>query len=246
MEGEPGFDKAELWKPEVTHKPSKSDPPKKKRGSVSINGNDGAAWPILCVVHFDAGETEIPPHGVDILTRVASELIRHPKWTVSLSGHTSIDPDQAPNKGKLQNESRSRAVSAGQFLLSRNVPNAQICAPVGHGATRPTADNGTEEGRHGNRRVEVRVVADETGPLDVGEPGRLITEDGDTIGGAFHARYEGGKRAELLRCFVGLKLFSELHDEGHKRGGALLEGRDTLDGITPTALDPTRTAWEQR
>jgi len=70
----------------------------------------------------------------------------------------------------------------------------------------------------------VRVVADETGPLDIGDPAPLITEDGETVGGAFHARYEGGRRGELLRCFVGLRLFSELHDEGHKRGGLFSRG----------------------
>ena len=79
--------------------------------------------PLSEVIKFKEGQTEIPPDGVDQLTQLAKEIrakvsqcreLKPPRaYQISISGHTSVDPDEAPAKFKLQNESRERAVAVG-------------------------------------------------------------------------------------------------------------------------------------
>jgi outer membrane protein OmpA-like peptidoglycan-associated protein len=44
------------------------------------------------------------------------------------------------------------------YLVSKNISIARLVAK-GFGATKPIADNSTEEGRAQNRRTELKVVA---------------------------------------------------------------------------------------
>jgi OOP family OmpA-OmpF porin len=56
--------------------------------------------------------------------------------------------------------SQDRANSVKQYIVSRGAPGNRI-NPVGYGEQNPIADNGTEEGRALNRRVEFQVRTEE-------------------------------------------------------------------------------------
>lgn len=53
-----------------------------------------------------------------------------------------------------------RARLVYDWLISNGVAPASLKPPVGHGSEMPIADNGTDEGREKNRRVEINVSVD--------------------------------------------------------------------------------------
>jgi OOP family OmpA-OmpF porin len=70
-----------------------------------------------------------------------------------IEGHTD-------NVGKPEDNlqlSGQRALSIKKWLVDHGVPSLRLVA-VGFGASRPIADNGTEEGRAQNRRTQFKVA----------------------------------------------------------------------------------------
>lgn len=53
-----------------------------------------------------------------------------------------------------------RARLVYDWLISNGIAPASLKPPVGHGSEMPIADNGTDEGREKNRRVEINVSVD--------------------------------------------------------------------------------------
>lgn len=103
-------------------------------------------------VLFDFGKAELKPEAKSELERVTGELAAWPGARVTVRGHTDAVGSAAAN----QKLSLARAEAVRAFLeKSAGLKGAQA---RGYGATRPVADNGTEEGRAKNRRVEVVVV----------------------------------------------------------------------------------------
>jgi outer membrane protein OmpA-like peptidoglycan-associated protein len=105
---------------------------------------------------FASGEATIQKRSNRMLDQVGLVLKAHPELDLVIEGHTDNVGDAQAN----MTLSRARADSVMSYLLGRGVDASRLSA-VGHGATRPIADNATEQGRAANRRVEIatQVVA---------------------------------------------------------------------------------------
>ena len=46
------------------------------------------------------------------------------------------------------------------YLLKQGVPNGSRMTTVGHGLSKPIADNATAQGRFANRRTEILILSE--------------------------------------------------------------------------------------
>jgi len=78
----------------------------------------------------------------------------NPTVRIQIEGHTD-NVGKAADNLKLS-ENRAKAVVS--YLVSKNISITRLTSK-GFGATKPIADNKTEEGKAQNRRTELKVVA---------------------------------------------------------------------------------------
>ena len=81
------------------------------------------------------------------------ELIDKGRFHVEIAGHTALVGDP----GAMYSLSLDRAKAVREELIAMGIRPRRLSVQ-GYGATRPVADNGTEEGRALNRRVEFTVT----------------------------------------------------------------------------------------
>lgn len=108
---------------------------------------------ILRGVKFEFDSDRLTPAARGILNDVATTLQAYPNVDVELGGHTDSIGSDAYNQGL--SERRANAVKT--YLIGRGISAGRM-TPVGYGESMPIADNGTEEGREENRRVELKVI----------------------------------------------------------------------------------------
>jgi outer membrane protein OmpA-like peptidoglycan-associated protein len=104
-------------------------------------------------VLFDVDSYTVKPGGYDELQRVAQVFNSYPRTNILISGHTDSTGSEAYN---LQLSQR-RAASVKNVLVGYGVAAMRLTT-VGHGESRPVADNRTEAGRQMNRRVTITVT----------------------------------------------------------------------------------------
>ena len=104
-------------------------------------------------VSFDTGRSAIKPNFAPVLNQFATSLNQNAVTTVTIIGHTDSTGSDSINNPL----SVDRAESARDYLVSRGVARNRI-ATDGRGAREPIADNGTQQGRDKNRRVEIYVA----------------------------------------------------------------------------------------
>jgi outer membrane protein OmpA-like peptidoglycan-associated protein len=104
-------------------------------------------------LRFRISKADLPEGEVPSLDWIAELLVRHPKLTALVEGHTDSKGRPATNLELSQR----RADAVSQALIERGVPAARITSK-GIGAERPIADNDTSAGRRENRRVEIYVI----------------------------------------------------------------------------------------
>lgn len=105
-------------------------------------------------VSFDVNSAVLKPGAQDEVARVARVLNQYPQTTLVVAGHT--DSTGAEEYNQKLSERRAEAVK--NTLVSHGVAPGRITT-VGYGPSRPLADNNTPEGRQMNRRVELRIEA---------------------------------------------------------------------------------------
>jgi outer membrane protein OmpA-like peptidoglycan-associated protein len=105
-------------------------------------------------VQFETGTAIIRAESSELLQQVVSVLQSHLEvQSCEVAGHT--DDTGTPELNRQLSEARARAVVS--WLVARGVDSKRLSAR-GYGATRPIADNTSEEGRARNRRVEFLIL----------------------------------------------------------------------------------------
>jgi len=110
--------------------------------------------PVFDSVYFDPNKTNISPAAAKALDQNGKLLKENPQIRVEIGGHT--DPAGSEKTNLVLSE--KRAQSAKKYLMDKfNIAENRLIVK-GYGATKPIADNRTEEGRSKNRRVEIRII----------------------------------------------------------------------------------------
>lgn len=101
-------------------------------------------------INFDVDKATIRPDGQPILDEINKLLESDPTLKLSIDGHTDNTGDAAHNRTL----STARARSVLGALVGLGVDPTRLKSR-GFGPDKPVADNGTEDGRAKNRRVEL-------------------------------------------------------------------------------------------
>lgn len=103
-------------------------------------------------VNFEFGKATLTADSRSVLDGIANSLKGQPTMEIRLEGHTDSVGSDATNL-RL---SKARAAAVRDYLVSRGVAANRLTSE-GFGESRPVSDNGTDEGRAMNRRVELKV-----------------------------------------------------------------------------------------
>jgi outer membrane protein OmpA-like peptidoglycan-associated protein len=104
-------------------------------------------------IRFAPNRAVLLPQSFPVLDKAVEALQENSSVRVEISGHT--DNIGQPAQNQALSQQRADAVRA--YLESKGVSPGRLIA-VGHGSTRPIADNRTEAGRTQNRRVEFQLL----------------------------------------------------------------------------------------
>lgn len=102
---------------------------------------------------FASGKSVVTESSKAAMGELASVLVKHPDYKITISGHTDNVGKPSANL-KL---SLDRAMEVKRYLASKGVATSHIKAE-GFGDKRPVAENESEEGRQKNRRVELKIT----------------------------------------------------------------------------------------
>jgi len=107
-------------------------------------------------INFETGKATIEESSFTLLQDIADIAIRCPKSNFEIAGHT----DSTGNLEFNMTLSQQRSQSVVDHLASLGLKAERFTAQ-GYGPNQPIADNGTEEGREQNRRIEFVLIDDE-------------------------------------------------------------------------------------
>lgn len=108
---------------------------------------------ILRNIFFDFAKSTLRPESFTELDLVVKIMKENPDIKVRINGHTdNVGSDESNIK-----LSQGRAQSVVDYLTKRGINKDRIVAK-GFGETQPVMDNGTDEGRQLNRRIEFEII----------------------------------------------------------------------------------------
>ena len=105
---------------------------------------------IALYINFETGKSDIKPESQSIIDQISEMMNTNPTLKISIEGHTDNVGASASN----QTLSESRAKAVMNALITKGIDKTRLSAK-GWGATKPIADNATEDGKAKNRRVEI-------------------------------------------------------------------------------------------
>jgi OmpA-OmpF porin, OOP family len=105
---------------------------------------------VALYINFDFDKADIKPESQPIIDEIVKLQKNNPSLRLTVEGHT--DNVGAPDYNRRLSDARARSVTAA--LTARGVEAGRLKA-VGFGQDKPIADNGTDDGRAKNRRVEL-------------------------------------------------------------------------------------------
>lgn len=100
-------------------------------------------------ITFDVGKSTIKPESMGEINRIVQLMTENPDLKFSVEGHTDSTGNAASNQSL--SEARSKAIV--DKLVEMGIAADRLTSS-GKGQSNPIADNGTDEGRAKNRRVE--------------------------------------------------------------------------------------------
>lgn len=128
-------------------------------------------------ITFEPGSAEIDGSAAGLMAAMAQALEQCEALPMEISGHTDAQGSEDGNKALSQ----ARAEAVLVALQGRRVDVSEMTA-IGYGEERPIADNGTDEGREANRRIEFHLVGEEPGAA-APQGGALDAASGPVIRG---------------------------------------------------------------
>jgi OOP family OmpA-OmpF porin len=132
-------------------------------------------------VTFEPGSADIDGEGLTAIDRIAEALENCSDVPMEIAGYTDSQGRESMNLALSQ----QRAESVLAALQERRVLTGNL-TPKGYGEENPIADNGTEEGREANRRIEFTLIATAEDEVEDGaeEPSEDEAPGGGTEGGS--------------------------------------------------------------
>ena len=120
------------------------------KGAVPLYDRLAAEGKIVTyAITFDTGKATIKPESMVEIVRVAKLMKEKPELSFEVQGHCDNTGSDSVNDPLSQK--RAEAIVAA--LVEQGISKDRLTA-VGKGSHEPVADNGTDEGRAKNRRVE--------------------------------------------------------------------------------------------
>lgn len=145
-----------------------SESPEKHGCPVAVRV-EGSQIVILQRVEFATGSDVLLASSHGVLGAVAKVMGEHPEIArLAVEGHTDSKGSEKQNLALAQR----RAVAVVRWLSEHGV-DARRLEARGFGPRRPLADNGTEDGRQKNRRVEFHIVKRSERGADEWREGRV-------------------------------------------------------------------------
>jgi OOP family OmpA-OmpF porin len=125
---------------------------------------------------FGSDSDKLLPESSPILDEVASVMGQNEKIHIRIEGHT----DNAGNKDHNQELSAHRAAAVKAYLVTKGVADDRLDS-LGCGQNVPVADNGSEDGKQQNRRVEFVIIRKRhpRGQCELYKPGEHHHHDHD-------------------------------------------------------------------
>ena len=118
---------------------------------ITLNFKDG--------ILFESGSSDLKPEAINILSKVADELLKYPDNNIKIEGHTDnrpINTARFPNNWYL---SAARAISVATYFTDYKGFAPTKISTEGYGEYKPKVPNDTPENRSINRRVEIKVIS---------------------------------------------------------------------------------------
>lgn len=105
-------------------------------------------------IQFDYDKATIKPESFSLMNEIADVITKNPQIKrIRIEGYASSEGGAKHNL-KLSDD---RAKSVMKYLTEHGIAAPALSA-IGYGVEHPLADNGTEEGREKNRRVEFTIL----------------------------------------------------------------------------------------
>ncbi len=105
---------------------------------------------IALYINFETGKSDIKPDSQPIVDQIVKMLKDNADLKISVEGHT----DNVGSDKSNQTLSEDRAKAVMTAIIAQGIDKSRLSFK-GWGASKPIADNRTEDGRAKNRRVEI-------------------------------------------------------------------------------------------
>ncbi len=104
-------------------------------------------------IYFEFDRAYLKLESIRTLDNIVKQLKNNPKIRLEIRGHT----DNIGTAGYNRILSEKRADAVMEYFIKNGISPERLRS-IGYGATKPVADNGTEEGRSKNRRTEFLIL----------------------------------------------------------------------------------------
>lgn len=111
---------------------------------------------VLRSIFFDFDSDELKSESITAIEHMAEFLLRNPEVIIEIGGHTDSIGSSAFNKDLSLRRAKAMQNALLGIVGDDNAKDRIVAA--GYGASRPLAQNSTDDGRAKNRRTEVRIV----------------------------------------------------------------------------------------